>query len=80
MMQEQQREAEMKSVRSNLLFASGRNAAALLDMKLTEFLGLVQEDVLPKPMVIGSHERWDVEQLQAIVRGDAAEGVGQVNW
>ncbi|WP_299553219.1 hypothetical protein [uncultured Tateyamaria sp.] len=62
-----------------ILFAGDKKAAALLDMKPTEFRGLVDEGVLPKPTKIGGFERWDVEQLQSIARGDAAEG-GPIQW
>ncbi len=61
------------------LFANDRNAAALLDMKPAEFRGLVDDGVLPRPTKIGDFERWDVEQLQSIARGDAAEG-GPIKW
>ena len=61
------------------LFANDRNAAALLDMKPVEFRGLVDDGVLPKPTKIGGFERWDVEQLQTIARGEAAEG-GPIAW
>lgn len=61
------------------LFAGDRKAAALLDMKPAEFRGLVDDGVLPKPKNIGGFERWDVEQLQSIARGDAAEG-GPIEW
>jgi hypothetical protein len=63
-----------------ILFATDRNAAALLDMKPAEFRGLVNNGVLPKPTKIGVYERWDVEQLQTIARGEAADGTGKVNW
>lgn len=63
-----------------LFFASERNAAALLDLKPVEFRGLVDGGVLPKATQIGGFERWDVEQLQAIARGEAAEGIGVVTW
>tara|TARA_R100001369_G_scaffold72203_1_gene100166 strand:- start:740 stop:949 length:210 start_codon:yes stop_codon:yes gene_type:complete len=63
-----------------MLFANDRNAAALLDMKPAEFRGLVDDGVLPKPTKIGGYERWDVEQLQTIARGEAADGIGEVNW
>jgi hypothetical protein len=49
-------------------------------MKPAEFRGLVDKGVLPKPTKIGCFERWDVEQLQTIARGDAACGIGEVNW
>jgi len=63
----------------NILFAGDKKAAALLDMKPAEFRGLVDDGVLPKPTNIGGFERWDVEQLQSIARGDAAEG-GPIEW
>lgn len=62
-----------------ILFAGDKKAAALLDMKPAEFRGLVEDGVLPKPTKIGGFERWDVEQLQSIARGDAAEG-GPIQW
>ncbi len=62
-----------------LIFATERSAAKLLDMKPAEFRGLVDDGVLPKPANIGGFERWDVEQLQSIARGDAAEG-GTIEW
>lgn len=49
-------------------------------MKPSEFRGLVDEGVLPKPVNIGGFDRWDVEQLQAIARGDAADGMGRIEW
>jgi len=61
------------------LFANDRNAAALLDMKPAEFRGLVDDGVLPRPTKIGGFERWDVEQLQSIARGNAADG-GAIAW
>lgn len=61
------------------LFAKDRIAAALLDLKLAEFLRLVDSGVLPRPTSIGGFERWDVEQLQAIARGDAIQG-GAIVW
>jgi hypothetical protein len=48
-------------------------------MKPFEFRGLVNDGVLPKPTKIGVFERWDVEQLKTIARGDAAEG-GPIQW
>ncbi|WP_249777771.1 hypothetical protein [Pontivivens nitratireducens] len=48
-------------------------------MKPTEFRKLVDDGVLPKPTKIGGFERWDVEQLQCIARGDAVDG-GPIAW
>lgn len=53
----------------DLLFASERSAAKLLDMRPAEFRALVDAGSLPAPIQIGEHERWSVEDLDAIVRG-----------
>lgn len=50
------------------IFASASTAAKLLDMKTAEFRKLVDAGALPGPV---RHERWDVEQITAIMRGDA---------
>ncbi len=50
------------------LFASETTAAALLDMKPAEFRQLVEAGSLPGPTKLN---RWDVAELQAIMRGDA---------
>ena len=68
----------MKSI--GLLFAGNKTAAALLDIKPSEFRGLVEGGHLPKPTNIGGYERWDVEQLQMIARGESVNGIGEVNW
>jgi hypothetical protein len=44
-------------------------AAALLDMRPAEFRELVTAGALPQPVRFG---RWDVTELQAIMRGTAA--------
>jgi predicted DNA-binding transcriptional regulator AlpA len=62
------------------ILASERTAAKLLDMRLAAFRSLVKEGVLPKPTEIGGLERWDVEQLRAIISGAAAEGAGFIEW
>lgn len=54
-----------------LLYASDRTAARLLDLKLAEFRDLVAAGVLPPPTRIGALERWSVEDLDAILRGRA---------
>lgn len=63
----------------HFLFVGEKRAAELFDMKPAEFRGLVDDGVLPKPRPIGPHERWDVEQLQSIARGDEADG-GEIEW
>lgn len=62
------------------LYATLRTAAALLDMKPGEFEKLVRAGHLPKPLDIGeSFERWDVQQLQAIISGSASLGE-ELEW
>ena len=54
------------------IFARDRTAAKLLDMTLGEFRDLVSAGSLPKPVRIGGkHDRWPVDQLQAISSGAA---------
>ncbi|WP_353142641.1 hypothetical protein [Paracoccus sp. (in: a-proteobacteria)] len=48
------------------LFVSERTAAKLLDMKPSEFMSLVNAGALPRAV---RHNRWDVAELQAIMRG-----------
>jgi len=47
-------------------------AAKLLDMSVERFRRLVAEGALPPPARIGPDERWRVDELDAILRGDAA--------
>jgi predicted DNA-binding transcriptional regulator AlpA len=54
------------------LFVRSSTAARMLDMPASEFRHLVASGALPPPVRIGSHERWHVAQLEAIVRGEAA--------
>lgn len=62
------------------ILANERTAAKLLDMKPAAFRSLVDEGVLPRPVRIGDFERWDVEQLKSVARGEAAEGAGSIEW
>ena len=55
------------------LAVKAQTAAAMLDLPPSEFLRLVERGALPPPVRIGQHERWRVEQLNAIIRGDAAK-------
>ena len=61
------------------LFASEKRAAELLDMERGTFRDLVAAGILPGPMIIGDCERWDVEALQSIIRGDL-ETLDNVKW
>jgi hypothetical protein len=64
-----------------LIYASECSAAKLLDMKPAQFRALVQEGHLPKSREIAPGvERWDVEDLRRISRGEAVEGMGDVAW
>lgn len=47
-------------------------AAAMLDMSAAEFRRLVERGALPPPFRIGGLERWRVDQIEAILRADAA--------
>lgn len=62
------------------IFASEATAARLLDMKPADFRRLVQDGALPGPRDIGGHARWDVAELRRIITGEAAEGLGDVQW
>jgi predicted DNA-binding transcriptional regulator AlpA len=62
------------------LFACKRSAAKLLDMKPAEFSALVKDGHLPKPRDIGGFKRWDMPELQRIISGEAADGMGDVKW
>jgi predicted DNA-binding transcriptional regulator AlpA len=62
------------------IFASDRLAAKLLDMKPAEFRRLIEDGNLPGPREIGGLERWDVDELRRIINGDAADGMGGVDW
>ena len=62
------------------LGACERNAAKLLDMRLSEFRALVKAGHLPPARDIGGFKRWDVHELRRIISGDAADGMGDVQW
>lgn len=51
---------------------SERSAAAMLDMKPRDFRRMVDHGALPPPVRIGTLERWPVDQIEAILKGDAA--------
>lgn len=61
-------------------FASDRTAAKLLDMKPAEFCELVEAGHLPRPVERAGYKRWDVEHLIQIWRGEAAEGMTEIEW
>ena len=47
-------------------------AARMLDMPAAEFRQLVAEGALPPPCRVGGHERWRVNDIEAILDGSAA--------
>ncbi|WP_224767379.1 hypothetical protein [Paracoccus yeei] len=62
------------------LFANEANAARLLDMKPAEFRAMVDAGHLPRPRSIGGVQRWDMPELYRIIRGEAVDGMGDVQW
>ena len=48
------------------LFATAKTSARLLDMPERDFLRLVTEGALPGPIGLN---RWDVSQIEAVMRG-----------
>lgn len=61
------------------LFADERSAADLFCMKPKEFRRLVNDGHLPPPRDLGGLERWDVEELRKIARGERMDG-GGMSW
>lgn len=55
------------------LAVRAQTAAAMLDLPPAEFMRLVEHGALPPPVRIGQHDRWNVSQIEAIIRGDAAK-------
>ena len=63
------------------ILASETTAAKLLDMKPAEFRALVDRGHLPKGFeIVPGVERWDVDGLRRIGRGDAIDGMDGVKW
>ena len=55
------------------LFADAKTAAMLLCMSRVEFLRFVDEGALPGPCNL---KRWDVQEIQAIMRNHKVMGKG----
>lgn len=51
------------------LFCRDATAAKMLDMSTKRFRDLVAAGSLPAPVSIGGEERWDREEITAVVRG-----------
>lgn len=56
------------TTRPHPLFADASEAARLMGMKRAEFLRHVESGALPGPC---RFDRWDVEVLRAVMRGEA---------
>lgn len=61
------------------IFASELTAARLLDMTRADFRALVDRGHLPPPRRIGNLERFDLAELQAVIRGEKIGG-GDMRW
>ncbi len=57
-----------------------KTAAKMMDLAPIEFRRLVSEGVLPRPRKVGPFERWDADELKAVLRGDAGDGFEDVQW
>ncbi|KPQ07474.1 MAG: hypothetical protein HLUCCA12_06555 [Rhodobacteraceae bacterium HLUCCA12] len=63
------------------ILASETSAARLLDMKPAEFRALVEAGHFPRGREIApGMVRWPVDELRLIANGEAAEGLGDVQW
>lgn len=62
------------------LYAEAKTAAKLMDMPERDFLRLVDDGHLPRPIDIGGFKRWSVDHLNAIAKGEAAIGMDGVSW
>jgi hypothetical protein len=61
------------------IFATEARAAKLLDMKPADLRAQVDAGNLPPPKRIGGLERFDIEELTRVIRGDVA-GTGVYQW
>jgi predicted DNA-binding transcriptional regulator AlpA len=66
-------------VKPDTLFATEARAARFVDMPRPEFRRLVDAGHLPKPRKIGQLERFDLDELRRVVRGDLIGG-GGMEW
>jgi hypothetical protein len=57
-----------------------KGAAQLLDLKPADFRSLVDRGILPRPRKVGPYERWDAEELRAVMRGEFVDGFQDVKW
>ena len=63
------------------ILANETTSARLLDMKTAEFRALVEAGHLPSGREIAPGlVRWSVDDLRKISKGEAADGMGDVQW
>ena len=63
------------------IMVSEAKAAKLLDLSARDFARLTAEGALPKGREIAPGlVRWDVEGLRRIARGEAIDGMSDVDW
>lgn len=63
------------------IFASEDKAARLLDMRPADFRALVDAGHFPRGREIAPGVvRWEVDMLRRIGRGEAVDGMGDVQW
>ena len=55
-------------------------ASKALSLTKGQFLELVEEGTLPRPVKLGPYSLWDTEELQAIFRGDKVDGFEGIKW
>jgi hypothetical protein len=61
------------------IMVDAATAAKMMDMSIEDFRGLVEIDVLPPARMLGSLERWSVDDLRAIATGEALDN-GRMSW
>jgi hypothetical protein len=66
-------------MKADPIFATDTTAARLLDMKPAEFRAQVDAGNLPRPHMIGTIERFDVDELRRVIRGEMIGG-GEMQW
>lgn len=64
---------------SQKIMVDEAGAAKMMDMRLEEFRALVESDVLPPARMLGSLERWSVDDLRAIATGEVLDS-GRMDW
>jgi hypothetical protein len=61
------------------LFVSETTAARMLELKVSEFRALRAAGTLPPPRALCGIERYDVDELRRVIRGEDVGG-GAMEW